>query len=90
MLLRFNNPFVSALFRTPDGSDLRHEHRSLRGSLRGGGTELELALIELIDDLAHGRLIEVGRSSQGSLCLCGGRDPRNCGRRRDEGRLFRP
>ena len=57
MLPRFNNPFVSALFRTSYGSRSRHEHGALRGSLRGGGTDLELALIELIDDLAHGCLI---------------------------------
>ena len=57
MLPRFNNPFVSALFRTPYGSDPRREQGALRGSLRGGGTDLKLALIELIDDLAHGSLI---------------------------------
>ena len=84
MLLRFNNAIVSASFRTPYCGDLRHEHGALRGSLRGGGTESELALIELIDDLAHGSLIQIGRSSQRSLRLCGGRDRRNCGRRRDE------
>jgi hypothetical protein len=44
-----------------DGNLLRHEHRALRGSTcsRGGDTELELALIELIDDLAHGCLIQI-------------------------------
>ena len=51
----------NASFRTPYGSDLRLEHRALRGSLRGGGTELELALIELIDNLAHSCLIQSGR-----------------------------
>ena len=49
----------SALFRTPYGSDLRLEHRALCGSLRGG-TELELALIELIDNLTHSCLIQSG------------------------------
>ncbi len=90
LLPLFNNSVVSALFPTPDGNGLRHEHRALRGSLCGGGTELELALIELIDDLAHGSLIQIGRSSQRSLSLCGGRDWRNCGRRCDENRLSRP
>jgi hypothetical protein len=88
MLPFFNNLFVSALFCTPYCSDLRHEHRALCGSLRGGCTKLELALIELIDDLAHGYLIQIGRSSQRSLRLCGGRDRRHCGRRRDECRLL--
>ena len=60
MLPRFNNPFVSALFRTAYGSESRHEHGALRGSLRGGGTKLKLPLIELIDDLAHGCLIQIG------------------------------
>jgi hypothetical protein len=50
MLPRFDNPFVSALFPTPYGSGSRHEHWELRGRLRGGRTELELASIELIDD----------------------------------------
>jgi hypothetical protein len=87
MLPLFNNPCVSALFRTPNGSGLRHEHGALRGSLRGGGAELELALIEFMDDLAHGCLIRIGRSP---LRLCGAHDRRNCGRRRDENRLSRP
>ena len=66
------------------------EHGVLHGSLRGDGTELELALIELIDDLAHGCLIQIAGNSQRSLRLCGRRDRRNCGRRRDERRLPRP
>ena len=85
MLPRFNNPLVSALSCMPYGSDSRHEQGALRGSLRGRGTELELALIKLIDDLAHGCLIQIGRSCQRSLRLCGSRERRNyCGRRRDE------
>jgi hypothetical protein len=67
MLFRFNNLFVCALFPTPNANGLRHEHPALRGSLHGGGTELKLALIELIDDLAHGCLIRIGRSSQRPL-----------------------
>ena len=51
-----------SLFRTPHCGGSRHEQGALRGGLRGGGTELELALIELIDDLAHGCLIWIGRS----------------------------
>ena len=51
-----------------------HEHGALRGSLRGGDTELELPLI---DDLADGCLIQIGRSSQRSLHLCGGSDRQN-------------
>jgi hypothetical protein len=51
---------MSALFRTPNGSGSRREQRELRGSLRGGGTESELALIEFILDLAHGCLIQIG------------------------------
>jgi hypothetical protein len=31
----------------------------LNGRLRRGHAELELALIELVNDLAHGRLIEI-------------------------------
>ena len=58
------------------------EHGVLHGSLRGDGTELELALIELIDDLAHGCLIQIGRISQRSLRLRG-----DLGRSRDENRL---
>jgi hypothetical protein len=82
---------------------LNHEHGGVRGSgteleltlirlvsLRGGGTELELTLIKLVDDLAHGCLIQIGRNAQRSLRLCGGHDRRNCGRHRDESRLFRP
>jgi hypothetical protein len=49
-----SNSQISALFRTPHCGGSRHEQGALRGSLRGGGIELELALIELIDDLAHG------------------------------------
>jgi hypothetical protein len=51
---------LSALLRAFDGNLLRHEHGALREStcLRGGDTELELALIESIDDLAHGCLIQ--------------------------------
>jgi hypothetical protein len=44
-------------------------------------------LIELIDDLAHGGLIQIGRSP---LRLCGGHDRRNCGRPGDENRLSHP
>ena len=40
---------------------LRREYGALRGSLRGGGIELEVAFIDLIDDLAHGCLIQIGR-----------------------------
>jgi len=58
----------------PYVNGLRHEHGALRGSLRGGATELELDLIKLIDDLAHDCLIRVGRSSQRSLRLWGGSD----------------
>jgi hypothetical protein len=52
---------LCALLRTFDGNLLRHEHEALRGStcLRGGDAELELALIKLIDDLAHGCLIQI-------------------------------
>jgi hypothetical protein len=52
---------LGALLRAFDDNLLRHEHGALRGStcLRGGDTELELALIELIDDLAHGCLIQI-------------------------------
>ena len=90
MLLGLNNLLRLRLFRTPYGSDPRREQEALRGSLRGGGTDLKLALIELIDDLAHGCLIQIGRSCQRSLRLCGGRERRShCGRRRDESRRFR-
>ena len=78
------------LFRMPYVNGLRHEHGALRGSLRGGATELELDLIKLIDDLAHDCLIRVGRSSQRSLRLWGGSDRRNCRRCRDENRWRRP
>ena len=81
---------VSPLFPTPYGNGSGPEHGVLHGSLRGDGTELELALIELIDDLAHGCLIQIGGNSQRPLRLCGRRDRRNCGRRRDERRLSRP
>jgi hypothetical protein len=40
---------VSPLFPTPYGNGSGPEHGVLHGSLRGDGTELELALIELID-----------------------------------------
>lgn len=52
---------LCALLRAFDDNLLRHEHGALRGSmcLRGGDAELELALIELIDDLAHGCLIQI-------------------------------
>ena len=46
------------LFRTPHIDRPRKEDGTLKGVLRGA--ELELALIELIDDLAHGDLIELG------------------------------
>jgi hypothetical protein len=51
---------LRALLRFDDNL-LRHEHGALRGStcLRGGDTEFGLALIELIDDLAHGCLIQI-------------------------------
>jgi hypothetical protein len=39
---------------------LRHERGSLRGKFRGGDTGLQLALIELTDDLAHECLIRIG------------------------------
>ena len=78
------------LFPTRYGNGSGPEQGVLHGSLRGDGTELELALIELIDDLAHGCLIQIGGSSQWPLRLCGRRDRRNCGRRRDERRLSRP
>ncbi len=81
---------VSPLFPTRYGNGSGPEHGVLHGSLRGDGTELELALIELIDDLAHGCLIQIGGNSQRPLRLCGRRDRRNCGRRRDERRLSRP
>ena len=78
------------LFRMPYVNGLRHERGALRGSLRGGATELELELIKLIDDLAHDCLIRVGRTSQRSLRLWGGSDRRNCRRCRDENRWRRP
>ena len=53
-----------SLFRMPYVNGLRREPGALRGSLRGGATELELDLIQLIDDLAHDCLIRVGRSSE--------------------------
>jgi hypothetical protein len=46
----FNIPSSSPpLFPTPYGNGSGPEHGVLHGSLRGDGTELELALIELID-----------------------------------------
>jgi hypothetical protein len=51
---------VCALFRAFDGDPLRHEHGPSSGSLSRSDTELELPLIELINDLAHGCLIQIG------------------------------
>lgn len=60
------------LFRAPYGDRLRPEDGTLHRSLRGGNAQLELALIELVNDLAHRGLIQVGRHSKGSLHLDGG------------------
>jgi hypothetical protein len=46
--------------RALDSDFLRHEHGTLSPSLSRGHTELELPLIELINDLAHGCLIQIG------------------------------
>src|SRR3546814_14334992 len=67
---------------------LRREFGALLGSLRGGGTESELALIKFMNNLPYRCLIErvlipaieppryIARGSQSSLPFCGG-DRRN-------------
>ncbi|HEY5704058.1 MAG TPA: hypothetical protein VIS96_00625 [Terrimicrobiaceae bacterium] len=51
---------IYALLRALNGDLLRYEHGSLNGSLSCGDTELHLSLIELSNDLVHGRLIQIG------------------------------
>jgi len=62
------------------------EQSGLCKSLRAGGIDLGIVLIELTNDLGQRRLIQIGRNARRSLCLCGGRNSGNRGRRRDEDR----
>ena len=55
--------FAFALFRAIDDDLLWHEHWTLGRCLSRGDTELKLSLIELTDHLAHGRLIQAGRTA---------------------------
>jgi hypothetical protein len=54
------------LLRTSNGDRSRDEDRSLNSALCRRHTELKLALIELVDNLAHGCLIQIRRSSDWS------------------------
>jgi hypothetical protein len=72
--------------RTLNGDCLRYEDRTLNSGLCRRHTQLKLALIELINNLAHRRLIEVRRSSQRSRGLDGSGNWRDGRRHGDESR----
>lgn len=66
------------LFGRFDRYLLRNEYGALRRTLSRGHTESELPLVELADDLAHRRLIQIARTDRRRLC------------RRRDGRHRRP
>ena len=91
-IVRFPNgsPFVANnLFRTPHCGGLKYERERCAGSLRRRRHfGLELALVELIDDLALW-LPDSGLTEALAL-VWRSRPGRNCGRPRDENRLSHP